>query len=110
MAKWFGKIGFAIPVEVRPGYNKDSIVERDYYGEVLRNSRRIQAADKISDDVTVSNEISIIADPFANENFHAIRYVQFMGTNWKVSNIDVQYPRLNLTLGGVYNDDDGPQA
>jgi len=39
-----------------------------------------------------------------------IRYVTWMGTKWRVANIDVNYPRLNLSIGDVYNDDSGPAA
>jgi hypothetical protein len=30
-------------------------------------------------------------------------YVEFMGTKWKITNVEVQYPRLILSVGGVYN-------
>lgn len=103
MSKFYGKIGFADQVETRPGIWTDGITERDYFGDLIRNTRRLQSSDKLNDDVVVSNEISIVADPYANQNFHAIRYVTFMGSKWKVTSVDVQYPRLVLTLGGVYN-------
>lgn len=103
MAKWYGKIGYAETVETEPGYWEENITERSYYGDVIRNSRRTQASEGTNDNVNVSNQLSIIADPYANENFHAMRYVEFMGTRWKVTDIEVQYPRLILTIGGVYN-------
>lgn len=103
MAKFFGEIGFAEYVETAPGVISEQITERSYYGVNLRNTRRLQAADQVNDNINVSNEISIIADPYANEHFYAMRYVKFMGAKWKISNVEVQYPRLNLTLGGLYN-------
>ena len=103
MAKFFGEIGFAEYVETAPGVVSEQITERSYYGDLLRNTRRLQAADQVNDNINVSNEISIIADPYANEHFYAMRYVKFMGAKWKVSNVEVQQPRLNLTLGGLYN-------
>ena len=105
MAKFYGPIGFAKTVETVPGVWEEQIVERNYRGELTRNNRRLQTANQVNDDITIANEISIVADPYVNENFHSMRYVKFMGTKWKVSNIDVQYPRLILSLGGVYNDD-----
>lgn len=81
----------------------EQITERNYYGDVIRNTRRLQSADKVNDDINISNEISIVADPYANDHFYAIRYVVFQGAKWKVSNVDVQYPRLILSLGGLYN-------
>lgn len=103
MAKWFGVVGYAETVETAPGVSEERITERSYYGDVIRNNRRLQSTEHLNDDVNVSNEISILADPYAIDNFHSIRYAEFMGTRWKVSNVDVQYPRLNLSLGGVYN-------
>lgn len=103
MAKWYGVIGYAETLETRPGIWEDKITERNYYGDVIRNSRRLQTTNQLNDNITVSNEISIVADPYANQNFHAMRYVEFMGTKWKIDNVTVQYPRLILSLGGVYN-------
>lgn len=103
MAKFYGAIGYAETLEISPGVWTEQITERNYYGELVRNVRRLQSADKLNDDINVSNEISIVADPFANQNFHSMRYVDFMGAKWKISNIEVQFPRLILTTGGVYN-------
>lgn len=105
MAKFFGTIGFnEETVETTPGVWEQQVVERQYYGDLLRNSRRLQSTDQLNDDINISNEISIVADPYANANFHSIRYVEFMGAKWKVSNVEVQFPRLILTLGGVWNE------
>ena len=103
MAKWYGEIGFAETVETKPGVWVEQITKRNYYGDVTRDSRRLQTADKLNDNVNISNQISIISDPYANENFHSMRYAFYMGTRWKITDIEVQYPRLNLTLGGVWN-------
>lgn len=103
MAKFFGMIGFARYVESAPGVTDEEIDERPYYGDLIRNTRRLQSADQVNDNINVSNEISIVSDPYANEHFYAMRYVKFMGAKWKVSNVEVQYPRLILTLGGLYN-------
>ena len=101
--KWFGVIGYAKTVETTPGVWEEQITERKYFGDVTRNARRLQTTDQVNDNVDISNEISVVSDPYALQNFHAIRYAEWMGTRWKVSNIDVQYPRLNLSLGGVWN-------
>lgn len=103
MAKFYGKIGYAVTVETKPGVWKEDITEKTYYGDLIRNTRKLQTANQLNDDVNVANEISIVADPFANENFHSMRYVEFMGAKWKILNIEVQYPRLILTIGGVYH-------
>lgn len=103
MAKYCGKIGFVETVEIRPGVWEEQIVEHTYYGDLTRNTSRYQASVGVNDDINISNNISIIADPYANENFHHMRYAEFMGTKWKITNVEVNYPRLILTVGGVYN-------
>lgn len=103
MAKWFGKIGYAVTSETRPGIWEEVIIERNYYGDMTRNSRRLQAASQVNDDININNELSIISDPYAMNSFHAMRYAEFMGTKWKITNVEVQYPRLILSLGGLYN-------
>lgn len=103
MARWSGKVGFETSVETEPGIWIEKIVEKSYYGDIIRNARRLESSGGINDNINVSNEISFVADPYAKENFHIIRYVEFMGTKWKVSNVDVQYPRLVLSMGGIYN-------
>ena len=104
MAKFFGKIGYAETEQTSPGVWKEKITEREYFGDLTRNTRRLQSSGNLNDNIVVANDISIIADPFANQNFHAMRYVEFMGTKWKISNVEVQYPRLILTLGDQYNE------
>ena len=103
MAKFYGNIGFAETVETEPGVWVEEMTVRPYYGELVRNTRRLENSGGVNDNVNISNDISIIADPYANHNFHSIRYIEFMGVKWKVSNIEVRYPRLILTIGGVYN-------
>lgn len=103
MAKWYGSVGFAKTVETEPGIWEPQIVEESYYGDLLSNFRKLQNSGEVNDDVNIANKISMLADPFAVNNFHSIRYAEYLGTNWKVTDVEVQYPRLILTLGGVYN-------
>lgn len=103
MAKFYGAIGYAETKETAPGVWTETITERNYYGDLTRNVRQLQNSGDLNDDINVANEISIVSDPYANANFYSMRYVVFMGAKWKVSKVEVQYPRLILTLGGIYN-------
>lgn len=103
MGKWFGKIGYCETIETSPGVWTEQITEREYYGDLLKVSKKTQSSENLNDNITISNQISIVADPFANESLRLIGYVTFMGTKWKVTNAEVQYPRIILTMGGVYN-------
>lgn len=104
MAKFYGKIGFMETTETSPGVWEEKITERYYYGDVIRNMRRWDNSSYENDDLKINNEISIVSDPYAVQNFHAIRYVEWMDALWKVTSVDVQYPRLTLSIGGVYNE------
>lgn len=107
MAKFYGRIGFVRTVETEPGVYEERAEERFYYGNLVSFNFRSQSGEYLNDNVNISNRISILADSFANENCQAIRYVDFMGAKWKVTNIEIQYPCLILSVGGEYN---GQQA
>ena len=103
MAKFYGAVGYASPVQTTPGVWKEDIIEKKYYGELVRNVRNLQTSQNVNDNITLSDEISIVADPFANHNFHSMRYIEYMGAKWKITKVEVRYPKLILTVGGVYN-------
>ena len=103
MAKFYGQVGFAETQETRPGIWEETITERNHYGDVLPNIRKLEPGQSINDDVTLNNKLSIVADPYAQQHFFAIRFVRWMDALWKVTNVEVQSPRLILTIGGVYN-------
>lgn len=102
MAKFYGDVGFCLQSETAPGVYTELPKARKYYGDVVRNIKRSENGAGLNDDLTVNNQISIMADPFAFEHFFAIRYVEWMGAFWNVTSVEVQRPRLILTIGGVY--------
>lgn len=105
MAKYFGKIGFSHTQEseTSPGVWEEEIIERPYYGDVIQVSKKWQSGESLNDNVNISNEISIVADPIALNALDEIRYVWWNNVKWKVTNIRVAFPRLILSIGGVYN-------
>ena len=103
MSRFFGTVGFAQITESEPGLCVEKIIERKYSGDLLQMSRLLQSTEHINDDMTLSVEISIVGDEFALNNFGLIRYVALGGVKWKVSKVNPQFPRLILTVGGVYN-------
>lgn len=104
MAKFYGVIGYAETVETKPGVWRPQEIRREYFGDLTRNSSSYESSGQANDNLRIANEISIVADPYARQNFHSMRYVEFMGAKWKITKVEVQYPRLILTIGGVYND------
>lgn len=104
MAKFSGVIGYGESQRTAPGVKEDVIVERKARGDVLRNSRKFsESQETVNDDISVGNRLSVVMDPYARGHFQNIRYVLWLGQRWKVSNVDVEEPRLILTLGGKYN-------
>lgn len=101
--KFFGTVGYVETLELRPNIYEPVTTERQYYGDVLRNTKRTEASQWLNDDITVNNLISIVADEYAYGHFFAIKYVVWQNSKWKVTNVEVSRPRLILTLGGVYN-------
>lgn len=108
MARFHGNVGFAVQELLRPGVWQDVITERPYSGNVIKDAVRHEG-DKVNQDVTISTSISIVADPYLYQTFHAMKYIWWMGTRWLISNTepDPDRPRLILRLGGVYI---GPDA
>lgn len=104
MAKFYGNVGYLATVETEPGVWTKIETIRDYYGDVIRNTKRSDGNQTVNDKITLSNTISIVADPFAYDNFSNMVWVEYMGVKWEVSSVEVQYPRLLLTVGGRYNE------
>ena len=103
MGKWFGKIGYSINKETDPGIWESEIVEREHFGDITSDRCKHQNTGEINDSINLSNVISIVADPFAYQNCSSMMYAEIMGAKWKISDVEIQYPRLILTVGGVYN-------
>ena len=104
MAKFYGTIGYVDLVATSPGVYEEVVTELVYSGDLLRKSSRWSTnPDGVNDNISVNTQISILADPYAYKNFHSMRYVEFMGAKWKITGVEVKYPRLILDVGGVYN-------
>ena len=110
MAKYYGKVGFITTENTSPGVYSEKAIERSYKGDIQRNYRRwVASSENINSNLTLDNVISIIADDFAYDNTYAMRYVEFSGSFWEITNIELQRPRINLTIGGVYNRQEEPE-
>ena len=103
--KYSGNIGFAESYEKDTGiWNTSHILEMPYYGDVVKNYRRVTENGKINDDVTIGNQFSIVGNKFAYESMGRMRYITFAGQKWKITNVELQYPRLIISVGGIYNE------
>lgn len=103
MARFFGKVGYGQMEETRSGVHDEVITEMSYFGDVVRDARSTREGDNVHDDISTTNSISIVADAYANEHIQAMRYVEWGGVCWKISEVEIERPRLILRLGGVYH-------
>lgn len=104
MAKFSGKVGYIKTIETEPGVWEETAIEKQYYGDLVKDTSRYTSGESTNDNITISNSISIVADKFACENYQHMRYVTFMNAKWKISNVEIAYPRITLTLGGLYHE------
>ena len=104
MAKFSGKVGYVKSVETAPGVWEEQYIEKQYHGDVVKNISKNQPSGNVNDNIVIANSISIIADPFANENFQHMKYITFMKNKWRISSVEIVYPRIILSLGGLYNE------
>ena len=108
MAKFYGVVGYTDTIETdptnHPGVFREVVLdERSYYGDILSNNKRFDKGEHLNDDLNLRNEVSILADPFAFEHFSKLRYISFGGSTWKITDVKLAYPRITLTIGGLYN-------
>lgn len=109
MAKYYGALGFVRTYEQMiddepTGKFRTETIERNYYGDILRNNRNwVESSEKVNEDITIGNQFSILVDTFAMENFAYLKYITYLGKKWLISSADIQYPRIILTTGGIYN-------
>lgn len=103
MAKFHGLIGYVHTEETAPGVFTSVVTERNYYGDVLRNNRKWENSNGVNDNLNINNMFSIVGDPYAFGNLEQMRYITWLGSKWKITNIEIQRPRVILTVGGVYN-------
>lgn len=102
--KYYGNIGFAEAVETAPDVWTEKIIERPYRGDVIQFNRRWQNGVGTVDDINISNKIEIVSDTYMNNFIGFIRYVTWRGMKWKVTDVSIGYPRITLSIGGLYND------
>lgn len=105
MSRYFGSVGYVLPRETSPGVIQyDEVVEREYYGDLIRSIQKNEAGEGLNDDLNINQDISILADEYAYLHSQFIKYATMFGVKWKVKSIEVSRPRIKLSLGGVYND------
>lgn len=104
MTKFYGPIGFVELKETSPGVWTPKVTERNYYGDFIKQGRNLQSANRVNDSITISESLSIVADPYALNHYHTMAYIVRGPAKWKIDSVVENYPKLELTLGGLYNE------
>ena len=108
MARFYGKIGFVLGAEeTRPGIWKENTNVRNYYGDVMKRRLSWESGDSANDDIKIGNQFSVLADEFAETHLYAMRWLEWKGTKWKITSVEIERPRMILTIGDVYNGETG---
>jgi hypothetical protein len=103
--RFHGKVGYGETVETSPGVHEEVITEREHFGDVVRSSLTSAQGEHLNKDLVTTNTVRIMADTYSRANRLNIRYVEWTGIRWVVSEVelDPERPRLLLRLGEVYN-------
>jgi len=103
LAKFYGAIGYALPVESTPGVWTDNVIEKNYRGDIVLDQRRLQSGDAVNDDINIDNSISIMADAYAYENIGFMKYIIWNNVAWRIQSFILNRPRIVIQIGGIYN-------
>ena len=105
MARFYGKIGFVLDhVEITPGNWKPAMAERYYYGDVMKRRLSWEKGESINDNIKIGNQFSVLADEYAETHMYAMKWIEWKGVKWKITSVEIERPRMILTIGDVYNE------
>ena len=102
--KCSGKIGYARTEETSPGVYQEIIIEKQYYGDVVRNTAQIFDSNTINSSIKLNNSISVLCNNYMSDNLGCVRYLTFKKSKWKVSSMEIKDNRIIFTLGDLYNE------
>lgn len=105
--KFYGYIGFAVTVDDGDGVWRPTITDKKYSGDVLRLIRNKDSGEHINDGLRLNSQFSILMDPWFQDHFSSVKYIEYLGTKWVVESADpTNYPRVLITPGGIYHGDE----
>lgn len=99
---YHGKLGFITTVDKGHGIRGKESVERYYYGDLKRISWHRADPQAVNTGLNISNQLSIMGDPFLDENLSDLKWVEFKNKKWAVTNVEVEPPRIVITMGDLY--------
>lgn len=104
MAKYAGLVGYVTQEETVPGVWSPVSTPIKMRGDLIRQSASSQNGDKLNEDITLGHRVSLIGDAYAFGNYYNIKWIEISGMKWEVTSVEIQRPRLILSVGGLWND------
>ena len=103
MSRFWGTIGLNRGfVETAPGVHKSTIEELEVDGEMRNLGARTPAAGQ-REGVKARHVLSIVTPDDGEIDFTEVVYIVWHGRKWAAVAIEYKRPRVELTLGGLYN-------
>lgn len=102
MAKFSGLVGYVTEEETVPGVWTPVEIPRKMRGDMLRQSSSTQNDDKVNSNTTLSHRVSLVGDAYAFGNYFYIKWIEVDGYKWEVNSVEIQRPRIIVTLGGPW--------
>jgi hypothetical protein len=109
MSKYAGLVGYVTQEESVPGVWSQVEKTSTMKGDIIRqsstngNGARISDTGKINDDISLSHRVSLLGDAYAFNNYYAIKWIKIDGHKWQVTSVELQRPRIIITVGGLWN-------
>lgn len=103
MSRYRGSIGINRgSVEGAPGVYSVVVDEIEVSGEIRNIGARWQNAG-MRDSLAARHVLSIVTPEYSDIDFTEVVYIVWKGKKWSVISIEYKRPRIELTLGGLYN-------
>lgn len=103
MARFAGLVGYVTQEEKVPDVWSPTENPRVMKGDIIRQSSSVQNDNKVNSDISLGHRISLIGDAYAFDNYYNIKWVNIDGYKWEVISVEIQRPRIIVSLGGKYN-------
>lgn len=103
MAKYAGLVGYVTELETKPGVWSPSESSKRMRGDIIRQSSSNQNDDKVNSDISLNHRVSLVGDAYAFGNYYNIKWIEIDDAKWEASSVEIQRPRIIVTLGGLWN-------
>lgn len=103
MTRYRGTIGIDRGLtETSPGIFKQEIFELVVSGE-MRTQQAGWSDYNINNTLKARHTLSVVTPESTDINFTDVVYIEWKGKKWTVTSVQYKRPRVELTLGGLYN-------